>query len=104
MGRLTAEAERSLFRVVQESLANVQQHAAATTAWVSLRREPYQIVLEVRDNGHGFPETTSEAGAESGFGIRMLAERMRQLSGRLDVQSAPSGTTVIASLPVSSLR
>ena len=98
--RLPPVAERTLFRVVQECLGNVQRHSQASTAWVSLRREPFQVVLEVRDNGRGIQPAAGGTEGQ-GFGIRMLSERMRQLDGRLEVESSPTGTRISATLPVS---
>ncbi|HTO21507.1 MAG TPA: sensor histidine kinase, partial [Spirochaetia bacterium] len=104
--RLPPEAERTLFRVVQECLGNVQRHSHATQSWVSLRREPSQVVLEVRDNGQGMPPS---AGTQSpgdsprqGFGLRTLTERMKQLDGRLELESGPEGTRITATLPMPS--
>ena len=85
---------------MQECLSNVQRHAEASTAWVSLRPEPFQVVLEVRDNGHGIT-LVADGTREQGFGIRTLAERMKQLSGRLEVRTGADGTRVTATLPVS---
>jgi PAS domain S-box-containing protein len=103
-GRLSAEAERSLFRAVQESLANIHRHAEAATAWISLRAETDGIRLEVRDDGRGMHP--GAATASGGVGIRSLMERMSQLGGWLEILSdgAAKGTRVIATLPLSVLR
>ncbi len=99
--RLPPDAERALFRVVQECLSNVQRHAEASSARVSLRREEFQVVLEVQDNGRGITLAV-DGQREPGFGIRTLAERMKQLDGKLEVYTGEDGTRVIATLPVSS--
>ncbi len=73
-----------------------------------MRRAPSCRRSVMRDNGRGFPdasgEESTEGGRKGGFGIRMLSEHMMQLSGRLDIQPDATGTTVIASLPVSMTR
>ncbi len=97
--RLSPEAERSLFRVVQESLTNVQRHAQAATAWITLRVDADNVTLEIRDDGRGMPKEVIAAGG--GMGIRGLSERISHLGGRLDMHSDGSGTCISVSLPVS---
>ena len=53
-GGLQPEQDMAVYRIVQESLANTQQHAAATRVTVSLREEAAQVILTVSDNGKGF--------------------------------------------------
>ncbi len=104
-GRLAQDAERALFRVVQESLANVHRHSGSRSAAIALREMGSVVRLEIRDSGVGIPpgilnEATGTA-AIAGVGIRGMVERMRELGGTLTIDSGSSGTTVVASLPVS---
>jgi signal transduction histidine kinase len=88
----------ALWRITQEALTNVEQHARARRAQVTLRREPSSVVLQVTDDGIGLP-----AGAESGpnrFGLRGMRERVEGLGGRLTLHGNEDGTSVEASLPV----
>jgi PAS domain S-box-containing protein len=105
LGRLSRKAEQVLFRVIQESLANVARHSGSPSASIQLRRERNSIHLEVRDSGKGIPpgilEENTGTVAISGVGIRAMAERMRELGGRLSVTSTGAGTTVTATLPAS---
>ncbi len=105
LGRLSRKAEQALFRVVQESLANVARHSGSPSASIHLRRERHFIHLEVRDSGKGIPpgilEENTGTVAISGVGIRAMAERMRELGGWLKVTSTGAGTTVTATLPAS---
>ncbi|HTP60135.1 MAG TPA: PAS domain S-box protein, partial [Spirochaetia bacterium] len=96
--RLSPEAERSLFRVVQESLANIQHHSGATTAVITLRAGAGQATLQIRDDGRGIPRDVLAAGG--GTGIRGLAERMGHLGGRLEAASDGNGTVITATLPL----
>jgi PAS domain S-box-containing protein len=108
VGRLAREVGRSLFRVVQESLSNVQRHSGGTSVAVRLTEDAYSIRLEVTDDGKGIPEGILDGAggtvAITGVGIRGMAERMRQLGGRLEIDSGDRGTTVRAILPASGAR
>jgi PAS domain S-box-containing protein len=102
--RLTQEAETALFRIVQESLSNIQKHSGSKTGRISLRVETGCVELEVRDQGCGMQQMRVEhgggGGARLGVGILGMRERMAQLGGRLEVESTASGTTVRATIPV----
>jgi signal transduction histidine kinase len=97
-GRLSREKEIALFRVVQESLANVHQHSGSTTATVHISKSPGHVFVQVSDLGKGMsaePSTT-----RTGVGIKGMCERLRQLGGVLSVHSNGCGTRVTADLPV----
>src|SRR6266576_647494 len=53
LGRLGRDTEMVLFRVVQESLTNVQRHSGSRRASVRLKRIKDQVILEIRDEGRG---------------------------------------------------
>jgi PAS domain S-box-containing protein len=89
----------AVFRIVQESLANVGKHARAGHAWVRVAREGDAMVLEVRDDGAGF-DTAGRRKPQS-LGLVGLRERAHLLKGEVRVTSAPGrGTTVRARIPV----
>jgi signal transduction histidine kinase len=102
--RLTQEAETAFFRIVQESLSNIQRHSGSKTGRISLRVEAGYVELKVSDQGRGMPQGKTERrggeGARLGVGILGMRERMAQLGGRLEVASNASGTTVRATIPV----
>jgi signal transduction histidine kinase len=85
-----------IYRVVQEALQNVSRHSGAKTAVVTVRDDDGSLFLNVTDDGRGFdPERTR------GLGLLGIEERIRQLGGRFEVESAPGkGTTLRAALPV----
>ncbi|MGI5170458.1 sensor histidine kinase [Spirillospora sp. CA-253888] len=86
----------ALLRCLQESLANVRKHAAATTVGVVLARCPGGVELEITDDGRGF--TVADA---RGFGLVGMRRRLAERGGELTVTSAPGeGTRVLAVLPV----
>jgi signal transduction histidine kinase len=106
-GRLPAEAELALFRILQESLTNIHRHSGSPTADIRLYSENGLALMEIRDQGKGIPPTLLEqSGADwmgsLGVGLRGMNERMRQLGGKLEVASSERGTAVVASIPVES--
>jgi PAS domain S-box-containing protein len=103
-GRLPQEAETALFRIVQESLTNIQRHSGSQTATIRLRGDSTCVNLEVSDRGRGMAKNAMERGNGSssrlGVGILGMRERMTQLGGKLEIESSLSGTTVRASIPL----
>ena len=103
--RLTPELETAIFRFVQECLTNVHKHAQGQRAKILIAREKGAIQVAVEDDGQGIsPEKmkTLELSSSPGVGIRGMRERLRQLGGSLDFQSAGRGTIVCATLPLGS--
>lgn len=78
---ITPEAGHALYRAAQEGLTNVQKHAQATRATLSLARDGAEFVLEVADDGVG-PAPNGKA--QDGFGLVGLRERVELLKGRLE--------------------
>ena len=108
-GRLPSDAELAMFRVLQESLTNVHRHSGSQTAEVRLFTNNGNAVLEIEDNGKGFSPTLLEQGREDwkgalGVGVRGMNERMRQLKGKLEINSRETGTLVRALIPASHQR
>jgi signal transduction histidine kinase len=85
----------ALFRIVQESLANVQRHSQSQWVSVKLSQNQDEVQLTVRDGG---PPTLPQP-AGPGVGIGGMQERARHLGGRLEVKSGSTGTTVRAHFP-----
>jgi PAS domain S-box-containing protein len=104
--RLPSQMETALFRIVQESLANIYRHSGSRTAEVGLERGEGQVCLRVTDHGRGIAATGNGGGATAqraetlGVGISGMRERLRQLGGRLEVRSDKTGTSVTAVLPL----
>jgi len=96
LGRLPADTERALFRVVQESLGNVHRHSGSTTAAVRIAREGGKVILEVTDRGHGLDLRSDGTVAKVGVGVAGMRERVRQLGGSFAIESSGRGTTVRA--------
>jgi PAS domain S-box-containing protein len=102
-GRLQQYVELGLFRVVQESLTNIQRHSGSFTAKIKLLRYPDKIVLEVSDAGRGISVSTQRRnGSPSlplGVGIPSMEERVKQIGGQLRIESSASGTNVLVTVP-----
>lgn len=99
--QLEPDAEASLFRIVQEALANVHKHALASRVVIGLRWVEDRITLTIRDNGQGLrPNTNRPAGSLGGNGLSAMCERARLLGGELAIFSVPGiGTDLTVRVP-----
>jgi two-component system, NarL family, sensor kinase len=102
--RLPGSVEIVLFRVLQESLTNITKHAGSATVDVLLRLEQNVIVLAVRDYGKGISAERlakmNGSGLDVGVGIAGMRERLKELGGRLEIESNSTGTLLKASIPL----
>ena len=90
----------ALFRVLQESLSNVQQHARASLVRVELRQHGGMLRMTISDNGIGL--RASSRNKRGSFGLVGIEERISLLGGECSISGAPHlGTTVAVSVPVS---
>ena len=89
---LSSFAEVTVYRVVQESLANVQKHAKASRVDVTFQVLENNLEAVVSDNGQGFDarQVASDTAGE-GMGILRMRERAELLGGSLSVRSSPEG-------------
>ena len=93
---LRTKASIELLRILQEALANVRRHSAATIVEVGLRTDDQAILLEVSDDGRGF----DPGSARAGIGLSAMRERVEELGGEIEVSSRPgSGTEVTVRVP-----
>jgi two-component system, NarL family, sensor kinase len=99
-GRIPQELEIACFRLAQECLTNVHRHSGSPTARIRLERNDCEVRLEVSDSGHGFSAGTVSEREGHGIGIQAMRERAQQLGGHLEIDSSPSGTRVLAVLPL----
>ena len=97
LGRLSSECETAIFRIVQESLTNIHRHSGSPTASISISRTRREVRLGVHDQGKGI-----SGSMKRGVGIQGMHERVRQLGGRLQINSGKGGTSVVAILPTES--
>ncbi|HZA84754.1 MAG TPA: PAS domain S-box protein [Actinomycetes bacterium] len=101
-GRLDPVVETALFRVAQQALANVVDHASATRALVAIDCSGNGVTLRVSDDGCGFdPAHVQVLGDVTHFGLIAMRERVEALGGRFRVTTAPGqGTIVEAKVPL----
>jgi signal transduction histidine kinase len=93
---LPDEVRTCIYRVVQEALQNVSRHSRAKSAVVTVRQDDQSLFLSVEDDGCGF-----DPGRTRGLGMLGMEERVRQLGGQFELQSAPGkGATLRVSLPM----
>ena len=96
--RLPNEIETTLYRIVQEALANVIKHADASHVSILLTRNRQSVAAVVEDDGRGFDQNHTGGGV---LGIVGMRERVGLVGGRLRVESAQgAGTTVAAEVPI----
>ncbi len=103
LSRIPREMESALFRIAQESLANVHRHSQSPKALITLDQDAASVSLEVRDYGKGIAVRID--GGESvsmlmGLGIQGIRERVRRLQGQLEIVPAHPGTLVRVTLPI----
>ncbi len=106
LGRVSRDVETSVFRIIQESLTNIQRHAGSATASVSVGRLDDRLLIEIADHGRGLPAGVRhdrDALLASGVGLAGINERVRELGGELTIQSTDDGTTVHVTLPAGRL-
>ena len=97
VGRLPAELETAIFRVVQESLTNIHRHSGSDWASIAIHREAENVRVEICDRGKGMPKPV-----RPGVGIQGMGERVRQLGGQLEIECDTGGTRVSATVPAGS--
>jgi signal transduction histidine kinase len=102
LGRLSAEKETAIFRIVQECLTNIHRHSGSKTATIRISKDGERIVVTAKDSGRGIPSDKLSLirSGRSGIGFRGMAERIRFLGGNLEIGSTNAGTTVTANLPL----
>ncbi|WP_296001914.1 CHASE domain-containing protein [Rugamonas sp.] len=90
----------ALFRVLQESLSNILQHAKASMVRVELRQQQGQLTMTISDNGIGIgAHSRSKVGS---FGLVGIEERISILGGQCSISGSPkAGSVVRVSVPVS---
>ncbi len=90
----------NLFRIAQEMLHNVLQHAQATEAHLQLLLRDNHILLSIEDNGVGFQPTAHTL--RTGIGLSNIRYRAEDvLKGHVTIESSPGkGTFVAVEVPV----
>jgi PAS domain S-box-containing protein len=99
--RLPPRIRHELLRFAQEAISNAVRHAKPTVVSVTLRWEPPNLILKVRDNGSGISSASLEK--REGFGLSNMRTRASQIDGKLEIQTAAGhGTSIILTVPIPS--
>jgi signal transduction histidine kinase len=98
---LSPEISIALFRVIQEALANIYQHAGAKSATLLLEFQAERVLLRITDDGVGFdPAQRKAPQIGGGHGLHNIEERVQDLGGTVHLDSAPGrGSRLEAVIP-----
>ena len=94
---LPEKVRLALFRIFQQSIANVIRHSRATEVHVRFSFDAEEAHLEITDNGRGFqvPSNWIDFVRQGHYGLAGAAERANTLGGVFKVQSQPGASTTI---------
>jgi PAS domain S-box-containing protein len=96
--RLVPALENTVYRIVQEGLANACRHSHSPKVLTELAERGDRLHIEVRDWGVGFDPHSVK---ETCFGLEGIRQRARLLEGRVRLETAPGkGTRLRVELPV----
>jgi signal transduction histidine kinase len=101
---LPDELKNALFRVVQQSLANIHRHSGSEVAQIRINIDAESLIAEICDEGRGIPEETLKGFHDGtrlpGVGIAGMRERIRDMGGLFEVRSGVKGTTIAVRMPL----
>ncbi len=96
--------ERTLFRATRELIMNALKHAGPCSISVDVWRSNHHVEIRVQDDGRGFEQPADQRfvhGAQGGFGLFTISERIGELGGELRLHAAPErGTRAELAVPV----
>ncbi len=100
--RLNEDFEIGLYRVIQQGVDNVIQHAQAKMLKIQLTWSTSEVILIMSDDGIGFDVANPNESPLTGhFGLASLRDRIERFLGRMEIKSQPlKGTTLRARIPV----
>lgn len=94
---LPVPTEVGLYRIAQEALSNIVQHAQAANVYLRLSVTTEAVTMIIEDDGQGFD--TAEV-AKNRYGLIGMNERVSLLGGRLQIESGPgAGTRLVVTVP-----
>jgi two-component system, NarL family, sensor histidine kinase DegS len=98
--RLSSQVEVSIYRLLQEALQNVSQHAQAQNIEVTIEFQWDALQLSICDDGVGFDLAAVNDSGRAHFGLITMRERAKKLNGYLSINSQPlQGTCVTLYVP-----
>ncbi|MEW5821916.1 MAG: sensor histidine kinase [Cyanobacteriota bacterium] len=97
---LPKKTELMVFRIIQELTNNIKKHSQATNTWLKITNENKEIQILIKDDGCGF--NYNEENINKTLGLVGIKERVKSVSGKLDIQSEINkGTEVKIFIPLS---
>jgi PAS domain S-box-containing protein len=99
--RMAPRIQHELLRFAQEAISNAVRHAKPTVVSVTLRWEPPNLLLQIKDNGSGISRATLKK--SEGFGLSNMRTRASQIDGKLAIHTdAGHGTSIVLTVPIPS--
>ncbi|MCA9754983.1 MAG: hypothetical protein KDA27_04205 [Candidatus Eisenbacteria bacterium] len=92
---LPGDLKVMLWKSARELLHNVLKHAEARHVKMTLSKQDRRVVLEVEDDGTGFEPAQVRPDSDDRFGLFSIEERIRQLGGRMEIESALGRGTLV---------
>lgn len=93
LNNIPPDVEQGIYRIAEQAMANVVQHAGATQLNLELEGDDGSVSLTISDDGRGFD--LGEINQEDHFGLRGMRERAELFGARLEILSeAGDGTTI----------
>ena len=80
----------NLYRIIQESLQNINKYAQAKEISVTLKKDNDSIVLKIEDDGIGFDVNTKK----KGIGLQNMVSRVNECEGVFDIKSKKGKGTI----------
>ncbi len=100
-GRLPANIEEVIYRIVQEALTNIERHAAARQVALQVTRSSRGARVSIRDDGRGFAATKRSRGHARGLGLLHMRERAELAGGTFALTAGRGrGTAIVAEFPL----
>lgn len=93
--KIVVEDEIMLYRIIQEIMHNIVKHAGATKALLQVQtdNESGMVIISIEDNGKGM--NVEEAKSKGGLGLRSLYSRVKNLNGKIHIESFPDEGTAV---------
>lgn len=94
---LSSQQRITVFRAIQEALANIREHAGASAVDVRVHARRSAIEVRIADDGTGFEveRALAKAAQRGRLGLVGIAERVRMLGGTFEIESRPGGPTTL---------
>jgi signal transduction histidine kinase len=101
--KLNPDVKLTLYRILQESLQNIEKHSEAKWVHISMKYVNQAVKLIVKDNGKGFnyEKLSNKKTFKKKFGLLSMKERTESVGGKFEIATVPSvGTKISVFIPV----